>query len=539
MDDAATLRVMGLHALLYCERLFFLEEVEEIRVADQRVYAGRELHEKISDEGEFVELTLEDEELGLRGRMDALRRRDGAFIPYEHKRGRSRATPAGPEPWPSDRVQLGAYALLLERATGRAIPEGRIRYHADNTLVRLPIDEALRADVHGAVARARALAAAGQRPPVTPDERRCPACSLAPVCLPEESRKALLPQHDAARLFPPDDDRQSLHVVGHGTRVGRKGDELKVEPRDGEPTLSPIRELRSVTLHGYSSVSAQALQLCADHGVTVHWFGAGGYYVGTFQRDDLAVQRRIRQYEALREPGFRLGLARRLVHARAEGQLRFCLRATRGEERAPQVQESIDAMRAALAQLGAADSPGRLLGLEGQAGRAWFDALPFLIDDPRLRPSGRSRRPPRDPFNALLSFGYGLLLREVVQAIRVVGLDPAFGFYHTPRSSAPPLALDLIELFRVPVVDMALVAAVNRGQIDPDLDLRAAADQVWLTDTGRRKVIEIVERRLSDVWHHPVLDYALSYRRHIELEVRLLEKEWSGEPGLFGRVRLR
>lgn len=539
MDDAATLRVMGLHALLYCERLFFLEEVEEIRVADQRVYAGRELHEKISDEGDFVELTLEDEELGLRGRMDALRRRDGAFVPYEHKRGRSRATPAGPEPWPSDRVQLGAYALLLERATGRAIPEGRIRYHADNTLVRLPIDEALRADVRGAVSRARALAAAGQRPPVTSDERRCPACSLAPVCLPEESRKALLPQHDAARLFPPDDDRQSLHVVGHGTRVGRKGDELKVEPRDGDPVVSPIRELRSVTLHGYGSVSAQALQLCADHGVPVHWFGAGGYYVGTFQRDDLAVQRRIRQYEALREPGFRLGLARRLVHARAEGQLRFCLRATRGEERAPQVQESIEAMRAALAQLGAADSPGRLLGLEGLAGRAWFDALPFLIDDPRLRPSGRSRRPPRDPFNALLSFGYGLLLREVVQAIRVVGLDPAFGFYHTPRSSAPPLALDLIELFRVPVVDMALVAAVNRGQIDPDLDLRAAADQVWLTETGWRKVIEIVERRLSDVWHHPVLDYALSYRRHIELEVRLLEKEWSGEPGLFGRVRLR
>lgn len=82
---------MALHALAYCERLFYLEAVEEIRVADASVFSGRQLHETIqADEGEWVSFTLGNEDLGLKGKVDCLRRRDGKFIPYEHKRGRCR-----------------------------------------------------------------------------------------------------------------------------------------------------------------------------------------------------------------------------------------------------------------------------------------------------------------------------------------------------------------------------------------------------------------------------------------------------------------
>ena len=93
-----TIRVMALHALAYCERLFYLEEVEEIRVADAAVYAGRRLHEELAaDEGELVSLVLESETLGIRGKVDCLRRRDGRLIPYEHKRGRSAKGEDGPQ----------------------------------------------------------------------------------------------------------------------------------------------------------------------------------------------------------------------------------------------------------------------------------------------------------------------------------------------------------------------------------------------------------------------------------------------------------
>jgi hypothetical protein len=111
MHEDPAVRVMALHALIYCERLFYLEEVEEIRVADERVWAGRREHLELDETGELVQLTLESEQLGLRGRLDALRCRDGRVYPVEHKRGRSRLVGKTHEAWDSDRVQLGAYAL--------------------------------------------------------------------------------------------------------------------------------------------------------------------------------------------------------------------------------------------------------------------------------------------------------------------------------------------------------------------------------------------------------------------------------------------
>ncbi len=123
-------------------------------------------------------------------------------------------------------------------------------------------------------------------------------------------------------------------------------------------------------------------------------------------------------------------------------------------------------------------------------------------------------------------------------AIVSVGLDPAFGFLHTPRSSAYPLALDLMELFRTTLVDMPLLASVNRNQWREEHFSRTR-EQVWLTEDGRKLAISLYEMRKQESWKHPVLQYSLSYARAIELEVRLLEKEWSGTPGLFGQLRLR
>ena len=172
MTDAhdPPLRVMSLHALAYCQRLFYLEEVEEIRVADDRVYAGRELHASLEadEEGEKTQLELADPELGLFGKVDAIRRRDGSLLPYEHKRGRCRRGDAGPEAWPSDRLQVIAYAALIASTTGQPVAEGRIRYHADNVTVRVPFDDAAReeladGDRHGAAAAPDHRATAGHR----------------------------------------------------------------------------------------------------------------------------------------------------------------------------------------------------------------------------------------------------------------------------------------------------------------------------------------------------------------------------------------
>ena len=128
-----------------------------------------------------------------------------------------------------------AYAALIESTTGQTVAEGRVRYHADNVTVRVPFDDAARADLAEAIATARRLRESTERPPVTENERLCVRCSLAPVCLPEEVRQAEDPDHEPFRLFPPDRDGTSLHVVTPGATVGRSGEELVVRHPDGEP----------------------------------------------------------------------------------------------------------------------------------------------------------------------------------------------------------------------------------------------------------------------------------------------------------------
>jgi CRISPR-associated protein Cas1 len=540
---------MALHALAYCPRLFYLEEVEEIRVADARVYAGRELHAGLEaeDGGEWTSLELTSEKLGLTGKVDCLKRRDGGCLPYEHKRGQPRRA-NGPgtgvaEPWPSDRIQIIAYALLLEEAFGEPITEGRIRYHAANVTVRVPIDDEARADLAEAVAAARRMRESVERPPITDNERLCVRCSLAPVCLPEEVRQERQPQRDPIRLFPAERDGATVHVISQGAHVGSSGDCLVVRPRDGPEMKHAIRGVETLLLHGFSQVSTQALRLCVEHEVGVHWLSMTGYHTASLVPTAGRVQRRIRQYRALTHEATCLRLARALVLAKVEGQHRYLLRATRGQEAMRQpLLPALNAMQEALRAAAAAKDRDALRGHEGAAAVQYFEGLRAVLGSDiaeEFRSPSRMRRPPQDRFNALLSFGYGLLHTAVMRGVLAAGLEPALGFFHTPRSAAYPLVLDLMELFRVPLWDMVVVGSLHRNQWDPKADFSVTRAKVWLSEEGRKKAIELFEARLQKNWKHPVLKYSLSYMRTIELEARLLEKEWTGEPGLFARSRLR
>jgi CRISP-associated protein Cas1 len=539
-----TIRVSALHALAYCPRLFYLEEVEELYTQDAAVFAGRRLHAELErqEDEDWEDLFLESAELGLRGRVDALRTRDGQTIPYEHKRGRcQRDDDNQPQAWESDRLQVLAYACLLESALGIPIQEGRIRYHADNVLVHVPLDEAGRQAVKDAIQNANILRTSTHRPPVAENERLCSRCSLAPVCLPEEARLAHDREWQPIRLFPADDEREVLHVLEPGTCVGRSGDQIKISRKGEAVQKMPIRQVSQVVLHSYSQISTQALYFCKEFDVGVHWVSGGGRYIGSFDSRQGSIQRRIAQYGALSNADTCLALAKRLVQCRGQSQRKFLMRSQRSG-RAEAVAEAIAQMQALLKLVNPAVSIPSLLGVEGKLAATYFGVLSELVGSEvpeALRFGDRNRRPPKDRFNALLGFGYALLLKDVMSAILAVGLEPALGFYHQPRTQAPPLALDLMEIFRVPLVDMTVMASVNRGQWDVTEDFEVRGQQVWLSNSGSRKYIQLYERRKSESWKHPLLGYSMSYRRLFELEVRLLEKEWMGEGGLFAKLVVR
>jgi CRISPR-associated protein Cas1 len=546
VEPQETIRVNALHALNYCPRLYYLEEVEQLYTQDAAVFAGRRLHVELEkgEDGDWQQFVLENDQLGLRGKVDALRTRNGQTIPYEHKRGRCyRDGNNKPQAWESDRIQVLAYALLIEAELSIVVLEGRVRYHAENVLVRVPLDDQGRQDVLNCIEKARQLRMSPDRPPVATNERLCARCSLAPVCLPEEARLAQGQTEHVVRLFPEDDERQVVHVTEAGTRIGKSGDQFKITKRDGKVVTLPSRQVSQLVVHSYAQLSTQAIYFCAEQDVGIHFISGGGRYLASLDTRQGSIQRRVQQYKALSDPEQCLQLARQLVECRGQSQRKFLMRGQRNaDQHREALEQAITQMQKTLKIVPTAKSIPSLLGLEGNLAAIYFAVLPHLISDNvalGMKFSGRNRRPPKDRFNALLSFGYAMLLKDVMNAILTVGLEPALGFYHQPRTQAPPLALDLMEIFRVPLVDMPVMASVNRNQWDVDTDFNVQRDQVWLSDEGRRKFISLYERRKEEKWKHPITQYSLTYRRLIELEVRLLEKEWMGEGGLFAQLVVR
>ena len=543
LADEPPIRIEALHAMKYCERLFYFQEVEQISVAHPDVYAGRRLHDDVVSEDDVSpekrSFQVESETWGLIGKADAVRKRDGQWIAYEHKKGRCRReADNSPAPWPSDRIQAIAYAVLISETLGEPVPEARIRYHKDNVTAKVAIDDVAHEDLKKAIERARELRSSDLRPPVTENERLCSTCSLAPVCLPEEERS----KPEQIQLFPSRRSGQTLHVVSPKARVGRSANTIVVTVEDDVQKL-PIEDLDSVVIHGYGQMTTQALHLCSSRGIPVQWYSMGGKFMAGTQSVSGRVRQRIRQFKALSDPEFCVKLTRVTIQAKVESQLRYLMRATRSnDERRGDTQSQIDRIRETLARLPVANNLDTIRGLEGQVAKAYFAALPALISNQateHLIPKGRTKHPPKDRFNCLLSYGYALLFGLVHRSLIAVGLEPAFGYFHQPRSAAPPLVLDVMELFRTAIWDMPLVGSVNRAMWNDSSLFCISPGQIWLSETGKKQAIQLFETRLSETFKHPHTGTSVEYSRIVELECRLLEKEWSSYPGEFGRMRLR
>ena len=168
-----------------------------------------------------------------------------------------------------------------------------------------------------------------------------------------------------------------------------------------------------------------------------------------------------------------------------------------------------------------------LLGLEGMGSAAYFGVFGQLLKQ-ELGFRRRTRRPPTDPVNALLSYGYVLLMHQVESAINVVGLDPFVGYLHAAKYGKPALALDLMEEFRPVIVDSVVLSLVNNRILTAE-SFEAELGAYRLTERGRRVFLEKFEERLSTEVEHPIFGYRATYKRCLELQVRLLAKRLTGE----------
>jgi CRISPR-associated endonuclease Cas1 len=189
----------------------------------------------------------------------------------------------------------------------------------------------------------------------------------------------------------------------------------------------------------------------------------------------------------------------------------------------------------------------QLLGIEGNSAARYFRHFNEMLalpnghaenEDWRFDFARRSRRPPTDPVNALLSYGYSLLTRNTAVTLTAVGFDAYRGFYHQPRYGRPALALDLMEPFRPLLVDSTVLTAINNGEVGLN-DFVRAGNSVSLNERGRRSFIAAFERRLSQDTTHPIFGYAAQYRQIIEIQARLLARHLLGEIDRYPNLTTR
>ncbi len=309
----------------------------------------------------------------------------------------------------------------------------------------------------------------------------------------------------------------SLYITQPDARLSKKYEAFKVSLKQEDGTWKnqsvPAQTVEEVVLMGNPSVTGDALMYALELGMPVHYLSPFGKYLGAaLPGHSRNGQLRLAQYGAYKDADAKLTIVKAMVTAKIHNQYAVLYR--HGQKENP-----LKLRKALVAQQHSVD---QVRGIEGLAAREYFAGLSGMLAE-EWKFGGRNRRPPTDPVNALLSFGYALLRSQVTSAAHIAGLDPYVGYLHEVHHGQPAMVLDLMEEFRPLVADNVVLATINNRSIQPQ-DFTESLGAYRLSDGGRRTFLQAFDRKLNDTFKHPTFGYKCSYRRAIALQARLLAK---------------
>ena len=302
----------------------------------------------------------------------------------------------------------------------------------------------------------------------------------------------------------------TLYVTDHRARIGVRSGTILVRLPSGTAERVPIEVLDAIVIASHAEVTNEALALCADRGIHVTSLSRSGHVrFSTVRGARGNVLLRWRQFGVAEDRDAALALAQVIV----AGKLRNAQRVmSYWSKDAPiSIRRSMKRLSGQVndqaEQVWSADTGDRLRGCEGSGARAYFEAMGLHLNlvRPDLKFATRTRRPPRDPVNASLSFCYGLVLSELSGALEAVGLDPQVGFLHDLRPGRPALALDLLEEFRPSVADRFAVTLLARRVLGEAAFTVAPGGACYLSDDGRRQLLDAWDSYRAEVIAHPLL----------------------------------
>ena len=332
--------------------------------------------------------------------------------------------------------------------------------------------------------------------------------------------------------------RNTIYVTSEGAWLRKDGANLVVEVEGAERGRAPLHLLDGLVSFGRAGASPSLLAACAEAGIAVSLLDPNGRFLARVEgpRTGNVLLRRA-QFRTSEDPARAVPIVRGIVAAKAANQRNVLRRALRdhGDGLAPAAAAALAGAEARLTDVARrtlrAEDVDALRGLEGEAAQVYFGTFDALVrvDGPAFRFAGRSRRPPLDRINALLSFLYAMLGHDCRSALETHGLDPQVGFLHADRPGRASLALDLMEELRPVLADRLALSLVNRRQIAADDFIIEDAGGVRLTDEARKRVLVAWQERKRDELRHPFLDETMPLGLVPQAQAQMLARHLRGD----------
>jgi len=328
----------------------------------------------------------------------------------------------------------------------------------------------------------------------------------------------------------------TLYVTTPGAYLRLEGETVCVMIEDKKRLQLPLHPIGAIVCFGGAAVSPALMAKCAEDGRSLIWMSRTGRFQARLEGPVSGnILLRVSQHQLARDSAASAEIARAMLAGKLRNSRTLIVRAARdarSESDRTHLLNCAQQLRASLRGLRACSTLDAMRGHEGSAALQYFQALNNCVRADRRADFAfvtRSRRPPMDRLNALLSFVYALLLNDCVSALEAVGLDPQLGFLHTLRPGRPALALDLMEEFRAPLGDRLAVTLINLGQLTPDDFERRETGAVLLNENGRRAVIAAYQTRKGETLEHPVLAQPLQIYLLIMIQARFMARVVRGD----------
>lgn len=326
--------------------------------------------------------------------------------------------------------------------------------------------------------------------------------------------------------------QNSLYITKQKSYVHKERETLVVECEREKVLQIPVHSISSIFCFGNVMVSPFLIGFCAEKSIGLAFFTEYGRFLGRMQgqQSGNVLLRRAQYRQSERDP---VSIARNIIAAKIVSSRAVLQRQIRNYGDVAALKTAISRLKHSLEQVRVCGNVDSLRGLEGEAASVYFSVFDELIRNSAFSFSVRSRRPPRDPINAMLSFVYSVLGQDISAALQGVGLDPQVGFLHADRPGRDSLAQDLLEEFRAAWADRLVLSLINRNQVDVTGFTVEASGAVTMNDATRKAILVAYQEKKQDEIMHPYLKEKVPFGLLPHVQAQLLAAHLRGDLELY------